>query len=164
MKPLQRSEKGKGDGDELPDHTTNQGCPLNFSRQLASISTLHIRGVQPGPGTQGPSLAGSYFIFPSFPHQAWVAQLCPPLYDPMDCSLSGSLVHGIFQARILEWEDLLQGIFPTQRSNLHLQCLLRWQTNSSPLRHWEALSFPHRMMMRRIGFFQGTILIAGIFP
>ena len=27
----------------------------------------------------------------------------PALYDPMDCSLSGSSVHGIFQARVLEW-------------------------------------------------------------
>ena len=32
-----------------------------------------------------------------------VAQPCPTLCDPMDCSLPGSSVHGIFQARILEW-------------------------------------------------------------
>ena len=32
-----------------------------------------------------------------------VAQSCPILSDPMDCSLLGSSVHGIFQARILEW-------------------------------------------------------------
>ena len=32
-----------------------------------------------------------------------VAQLCPTLCDPMGCSLSGSSVHGIFQARVLEW-------------------------------------------------------------
>ena len=32
-----------------------------------------------------------------------VAQWCLTLCDPMDCSLSGSSVHGIFQARILEW-------------------------------------------------------------
>ena len=32
-----------------------------------------------------------------------VAQSCPTLSDPMDCSLPGSSVHGIFQARILEW-------------------------------------------------------------
>ena len=31
-----------------------------------------------------------------------VAQLCPTLCDPMDCSLPDSSVHGIFQARILE--------------------------------------------------------------
>ena len=32
-----------------------------------------------------------------------VAQLSPTLSDPMDCSLPGSSVHGIFQARVLEW-------------------------------------------------------------
>ena len=32
-----------------------------------------------------------------------VAQLCPTLSDPMDCILPGSSVHGIFQARVLEW-------------------------------------------------------------
>ena len=30
-------------------------------------------------------------------------QLCPALSDPMDCSLPGSSIHGIFQARVLEW-------------------------------------------------------------
>ena len=32
-----------------------------------------------------------------------VTQLCPTLCDPMDCSPPGSSVHGIFQARVLEW-------------------------------------------------------------
>ena len=32
-----------------------------------------------------------------------VAQLGPTLCDPMDCSLPGSSIHGIFQARVLEW-------------------------------------------------------------
>ena len=32
-----------------------------------------------------------------------VAQLCPTLSDPMDCSPPGSSIHGIFQARVLEW-------------------------------------------------------------
>ena len=32
-----------------------------------------------------------------------VAQSCLTLCDPMDCNLIGSSVHGIFQARILEW-------------------------------------------------------------
>ena len=35
--------------------------------------------------------------------QSEVAQSCPTLSDPMDCSLPGSSVHGIFQARVLEW-------------------------------------------------------------
>ena len=32
-----------------------------------------------------------------------VAQSCPTLHDPMDCSLPGSSIHGIFQARVLKW-------------------------------------------------------------
>ena len=58
-----------------------------------------------------------------------VAQLCLTLSEPMDCSLPGSSVHGIFQARVLEWDaiafstevgyhSLMQGIFLTQGSNL----------------------------------------------
>ena len=36
-----------------------------------------------------------------------VTQSCPTLSDPMDCSLPGSSVHGIFQARVLEWGAIL---------------------------------------------------------
>ena len=36
-------------------------------------------------------------------NESEVAQSCPTLLDPMDCSLPGSSVHGIFQARVLEW-------------------------------------------------------------
>jgi len=39
-----------------------------------------------------------------------VAQSCLTLSDPMDCSLPGSSVHGIFQARILEWGAKTPGV------------------------------------------------------
>ena len=32
-----------------------------------------------------------------------VTQSCPTISDPMDCSLPGSSIHGIFQAKVLEW-------------------------------------------------------------
>ena len=35
--------------------------------------------------------------------ESQAAQSCPTLHNPMDCSLPGSSVHGIFQARVLEW-------------------------------------------------------------
>ena len=62
------------------------------------------------------------------------AQLRPILCDPMDCSPPGSSVHRILQARILEWvaHFLLQGIFPTWGSNLHL---LHWLADSLLLGH-----------------------------
>ena len=37
------------------------------------------------------------------PSEGEVAQLCPTRCSPMDCSLPGSSIHGIFQARVLEW-------------------------------------------------------------
>jgi len=47
--------------------------------------------------------------------ESQVAQLCPTPSDPMDCSLPGSSIHGIFQARVLEWgaiEKLLRFMVP----------------------------------------------------
>ena len=38
--------------------------------------------------------------------QSEVAQSCLTLSDLMDCSLSGSSVYGIFQARVLEWDAI----------------------------------------------------------
>ena len=50
------------------------------------------------------------------------AQSCPTLWDPMDCIPPGSSVHGILQARILEWVAVpfSRGFFLTQGSNLDL--------------------------------------------
>ena len=51
-----------------------------------------------------------------------VAQWCPTLYDPTDCSPPGSSVHGISPGKNtgVGCHSLLQGIFPTQGSNLDL--------------------------------------------
>ena len=57
------------------------------------------------------------------------------LCNPMDCSLPGSFVHEIFQARILEWVAILQGIFPTWGLSLSLlhcrQILCHWATKKA---------------------------------
>ena len=56
-----------------------------------------------------------------------VAQSCPTLGDPKDCSLPGSSAHGIFQARVLEWGaiafsvcELKEGHYGYNREN-HVQ-------------------------------------------
>ena len=56
-------------------------------------------------------------------------QSCLTLCNPMDSSPSGSPVHGILQARILEWVSIsfFRGIFPTQRLKLCLLFVLYWQ-------------------------------------
>ena len=59
------------------------------------------------PGAPSPGFSRqehwSGLPFPSPMHESEVAQSCPTLSDPMDCSPPGSSVHGIFQARVLEW-------------------------------------------------------------
>ena len=64
------------------------------------------------------------------------AQLSPTLCNPTVFSPPGSSVHGILQARTLEWVAIYfsRGIFLTQGLN---PCLLYWQTDSLPLSHQE---------------------------
>src|SRR5574341_305401 len=46
-----------------------------------------------------------------------VTQSCPTLSDPMDCSLPGSSIHGVFQARVLEWVAIASTHFPCSLQN-----------------------------------------------
>ena len=59
-----------------------------------------------------------------------VAQSCPTLSDPMDCSLPGSSIHGIFQAKVLEWGAIVSlnlkvaGLMELWDSLLKVKCSL----------------------------------------
>ena len=55
-----------------------------------------------------------------------VAQSCLTLSDPMDCSLPGSSIHGIFQARVLEWGAIA---FSEECSNYHTIALISHASN-----------------------------------
>ena len=63
-----------------------------------------------------------------------VTQLCPTLCDSMDHSSPGSSVHGDSPGNNtgVDCHVLLQGIFPTQKSNPCLLHLLTWQADSLP--------------------------------
>ena len=56
-----------------------------------------------------------------------VTQSCPTLCDPMDCSLPGSSIHGIFQARVLEWGAIA---FSLLYSSLHYLTTVTTKKNS----------------------------------
>ena len=64
-----------------------------------------------------------------------VAQSCPTLSDPMDCSLPGSSVHGIFQARVLEWGAIaFSGEYLESYTNTHKpvnSCLPSYQLDDN---------------------------------
>ena len=59
-----------------------------------------------------------------------VAQSCPTLSDPVDCSLPGSSVHGIFQARVLEWGAIAFTF------TLHLHALEKKMATHSSVLAW----------------------------
>ena len=67
---------------------------------------LHCRQILYHLNHQGSLFIHSHnwvFLRPWGESESEVAQSCPTLCDLMDCSLRGSSVHGIFQARVLEW-------------------------------------------------------------
>ena len=55
-----------------------------------------------------------------------VAQSCPTLCDPMDLSPPGSSVHGIFQARVLEWGTVAFSVAAAAAANSLQLCLTLW--------------------------------------
>ena len=81
-------------------------CGLKYSCRLA------LEGSVPESETEGSE----------------VTQSCPTRCDPMDCSPPGSSIHGILQAKILEWVVIsFPGIFLTKGLNSHLLHLLHWR-------------------------------------
>ena len=67
-----------------------------------------------------------------------VIQLCPTLSDPMDCSLPGSSVHEIFQARVLEWGAIAFSIISL---NLYLKKKQNKTMNCTRLQSWMPLAY-----------------------
>ena len=77
-----------------------QSCPT-LCEPTDGSPRLHHPWDFPGKNTR----VGCHFLLQCMKvkSESEVAQSCPTLSDPMDCSLPGSSVHGIFQARVLEW-------------------------------------------------------------
>ena len=74
--------------------------------------------------------------FPSPMRESEVAQLCPTLQDHLDCSLPSSSVHGIFQAKILEWVAIA---FSNGCESWTIKKVERRRTDASELWCWRRL-------------------------
>ena len=81
------------------------------------------------------------YVFFAASAAAKLLQSCPTLWDPVDCSLPGSSIHGIFQARVLEWGVhilILINIWNWLMNTKNYNCLssfeVLWQNN----RNWAA--------------------------
>ena len=98
---------------QSPNHWTTREFPCCCRCYGTSIMSNSVRPLRwqptwlprpwdsPGKNTG----VGCHFLLQCMKvkSESEVAQLCPTLSDPMDCSLPGSSVHRIFQARVLEW-------------------------------------------------------------
>jgi len=78
-----------------------QSCPTLCDPIDSSPTRLPCPWDSPGKNTG----VGCHFLLQCMKvkSESEVAQSCPTLSDPMDYSLPGSSIHGIFQARVLEW-------------------------------------------------------------
>ena len=72
-----------------------------------------------------------------------VAQLCPTLSGPMDCSLPGSSVYGIFQARVLEWGTIA---FSDDQPQQHIKKQRHYYANKGPSSQSYGFSSSHVWM------------------
>ena len=92
-----------------------------------------------------------------FSVHAKALQSCPTLCDPMDWSLPGFPVHGDSPGKNtgIGSHVLLQGIFPTQGSNLCLLCLLHWQAGSLLLTTWETYSVSTDYLLSKCEYYYG---------
>ena len=75
--------------------------------------------------------------------QSEVAQLCLTLSDPMDCSPLGSSVHGIFQARVLEWGAIA---FSDDQPRQHIKKQSHYFVNKGPSSQGYGFSSSHVWM------------------
>ena len=73
--------------------------------------------------------SGLPFPSPMHENESEVAQSCPILSDPMDCSPPGSSIHGILQARVLEWHAIVIILTSLQKLNWFL-CFTDKETES----------------------------------
>ena len=93
------------------DWATREALLLLLSRfSRVRLCATPLTAAHPAPPSLGFSRQEQWsgLPFPSPMPESEIAQLCPTLSNPTDCSFPGSSVHGIFQARGLEWGALEQ--------------------------------------------------------
>ena len=80
-----------------------------FSRiQLCATAETAAHQAPPSLGfSRQEHWSGLPFPSPMRENESEVTQSCPTHSNPMDCSLPGSSIHGIFQATVLEWGAIL---------------------------------------------------------
>ena len=77
-----------------------------------------------------------------------VTQSCPTLSDPMDCSLPGSSVHGIFQARVLEWGAIAFSMYVCMCMYIHTSILNHSAVHLKLMQYCKSTIFQFKKMIK----------------
>ena len=113
--PTQGSNPGLPHCRQTLYHLSHQGSPFltaaAAAESLVVSDSVRPHGLQPTrlrrprDSPDKNTGVGGHFLLQCMKVklESEVTELCPTLSDPMDCSLPGSSIHGIFQARVLEW-------------------------------------------------------------
>ena len=89
-----------------------------------------------------------------------VAQSCPSLRDPMDCSLPGFSAHGIFQARVLEWGAIAFHVL-TEKQMCYYVTILKVFSNSMNFMHLKHLEEYPLINLCRSGWYRNCVVELG---
>ena len=107
-------------------NTSGEGCIKTFGDdyRMMVMTTIIIVSMTFGPLAMCQTVC---YLTPMSSHLYVLAQLHVTLCDPTDCSPPGSSVHGILQARRLEWVAISSSRGSSQpRNQTHISCFGRW--------------------------------------
>ena len=130
---IQAGGLGPSQGPGAGRRVTGSGLPHPPVPPCLDLTFIYAKGNKQNGGEYIWGCLYKLYIYICTAHLlSWVWLLAA---SPMDCSRPASSVHGIFPGKNtgMGCHFFLQGIFPTQGSNLHLLCLLHWQAGSLPL-------------------------------
>ena len=118
---------------EVATHFSILAWKIPWTEKLGGLQFMGSQRVGHNGATNTIITQGSFHL--KYQSQAKPPQSCPALCNPTNCSPLGSSVHGILQARILEWVAVSSSRGSSQPRDwiLSLLCLLHWQASSLSL-------------------------------
>ena len=118
----------------------SKSTPIMIYNEVIDCWNHHCRFGQ-GDGTElvKSTLMAPWLFLPE--SESKVAQSRPTLWDPMDCNLAGSSIHGVFQARILQWVAIFPSQWLNRVSRIAGRLFTVWDTGEAKRREYSLFFF-----------------------
>ena len=137
--PVRRMKRYDTDCEKIfANHISSKGLVSRIYKELGKFNSKNTKQSSEKMNKRDISPKRSYRkICSTLLHACSVAKSCPTLCDPMDCSLPGLSVHGLFQARIVVWVAISLRGSSWPRDWTCVFCVGRWV-----LSHWATREAP----------------------